>query len=153
MSSNYDIENFAAIAAGQTSPEDLLAAGNYPASGSYIDVTGYTHAACLIHCGAIHNSDAPSFELKQADAADGTLDTINATYAKVTLAGTDDDEFVLIQLDLAVLAADHHFLSCVVGGTVTNGSYADIVWLLFGGKKQPVTHVATVNTVRYYGQS
>lgn len=152
MSSNYDLENFAAIAAGQTSPEDALSAGNYPASGSYIDVSGYTHAACLIHMGAIHANDDPVFELKETDSTTGTLDTLSATYAKVTLDGTDDDEFVLIQLDLAVLSADHHYLSCVVSG-VGNGSYGDIVFLLFGGKKQPVTHVATVNTVRYYGQS
>lgn len=140
------------IAAGQTSPEDALSAGNYPASGSYIDVSGYKHVVCLIHMGAIHNSDTPSFTLKEADAVDGTLDTIDATYAAKTLAGTDDDEFVLLELDPAVLSADHHFVSCVVAG-VTNGSYGDIIWLLFGADKKPVTHVATVNALNYYGQS
>jgi len=140
------------IAAGQTSPEDALSAGNYPASGSYINVGGYTHVVCLIHLGAIHANDDPKFELKQADSTTGTLDTINATYAAKTLGGDDDDEFVVLEVDLSVLSADHHFLSCVVSG-VTNGSYGDIVFLLFGSKEKPVTQKATVNNLFYYGQS
>ena len=57
---------------GQISPEDALSAGDYPASNSYIDVTGYQWANVVIHLGAIHSSDLPSFEIKEAEATNGT---------------------------------------------------------------------------------
>lgn len=104
-----------------------LAAGNYPASGSYIDVSAYERVHVLIHLGGIHSSDVPVFELKQADSATGTLDVISATYAKHTGAANDDGEFISFTLEVDKLAVDHHFISCVVSG-VTNETFADIIF-------------------------
>jgi len=117
------------IAKGQALVETLLAAGNYPASASYIDVSGCERFHVLIHLGTIHANDVPIFEIKQAEAVNGTLDVISATYAKHTCAADDDGEFVLFTIEVDKLATDHHFVSCVVSG-VTNGSYADIFFLL-----------------------
>jgi hypothetical protein len=108
--------------------ETALTAGNYPASGSYIDVSAYERVHVLIHLGSIDASDVPVFELKQADSTTGTLDTIDATYAKHTCAANDDGEFISFTLEVDKLAVDHHFISCVVSG-VTNATYADIIFL------------------------
>lgn len=129
--------------AGQTSPEDALSAGNYPASASYIDVTGYEWVNVIVHLGAIDASDTPGLELKQADAVDGTLDVIDATNCVHECAADDDDEIVTFYLETANLATDHHFISLVVAD-VTNGSYADILFILGGARRQPVTQTTAL---------
>lgn len=131
------------VMAGQTSPEDALAAGSYPASGSFVDVSGFGHVSVVVHLGAVHASDAPVFEIKQADAADGTEDTLDATNCKKTFLHSDDDQALIIDINTDVLATDHHFLSCVVSG-VTNGSYGDILYLLSDPRKAPVTQSTTL---------
>jgi len=113
---------------GSSEIETALTAGNYPASGSYIDVSPYERFHVLIWMGTIHGSDAPVFEIKQAEAVDGTLDTLDATYCKHTCAADDDGEFVAFTVEVDKLATDHHFVSVVVSG-VTNGSYAAILFL------------------------
>jgi hypothetical protein len=140
---NFNYSKNVKIVAGQTSPEDALAAGNYPASGSYVDVAGYEWVNVVIHQGAIHASDTPTFEVKQTDAVDGTLDTLDATNCKKVSAHTDDDQFIVFAIKVEALAADHHFLSTVVS-LVTNGSYADIVYHLCAPHKAPVTQNATL---------
>ena len=129
--------------AGQTSPEDALAAANYPASGSYIDVTGYQWVNVLIHLGAIDGSDLPSFEIKEAEATNGTADSIDTTYCKHTCAADDDDEMITFAIETAKLSEDHHFLTCTVAA-VTNGSYADIVYVLGPARHQPVTQTTAL---------
>lgn len=114
---------------GQDKVETALAAANYPASGSYIDVSGCERFHVLVHLGTVHNSDTPTFEIKQADAVNGTLDTISATYAKHVAAGDDDGEWIMFTIEVDKLDVDHHFVSCVVSA-VTNGSYGDIFYLL-----------------------
>jgi hypothetical protein len=124
---------------GSNEIETALTAGNYPASGSYIDVSAYERVHVLIHLGTIDASDVPVFEIKQADSTTGTLDVIDATYCKHTCAADDDGEFVAFTLEVDKLATDHHFISVVVSG-VTNGSYADIIFL-GEGLSLPVTQV------------
>lgn len=136
------IANTFKIALGQAKPETALSAANYPASGSYIDVSECERVSVFIHLGTIHASDTPVFEVKQTDAVNGTLDTIDATYAKHTAANDDDGECVTIEIEVDKLAADHHFISTVVSG-VDNGSYADIVYLLHG-MSLPVSQTSTV---------
>lgn len=128
--------------AGQTSPEDILTTANYPVSGSYIDVTGYEWVEVIIHLGAIDSGDTPTFEIKQAEAADGTLDTLDATYCKKVCAHTDDDQVISMFIATENLALDHHFLSCVV--TLATASYADILFLLGGPRHMPVTQTTAL---------
>ena len=124
--------------AGQTSPEDALAAGNYPASGSYVDVSGYEGVNIVIHLGAIDAADTPTFEVKQSDAADGTLDAIDTTNAKHVCAADDDDECISFYISTQALDEDHHYLSVVVSD-VANGSYADIMYYLSDARHLPVS--------------
>jgi len=131
------------LVAGQTSPEDVLTAADYPASGSFIDVSGYEWVNAVVHLGYIHGSDLPSFTLKCSDATNGTADTLDATYAAHTCAADDDDEFIVFSIETAKLPTDHHFLTCTVAA-VTNGSYADIVFYLGPARHNPVTQASTL---------
>jgi len=126
------------VVAGQTSPEDALSAADYPASGSYIDVSGYEEVNVVVHMGAINAGDTPSVEIKVAEAIAGTADVIDATYCKKEVLATDDDQFLVFHVEVAKLVDDHHFLTCQIAD-VTNGAYGDIVFYLCGARHQPVT--------------
>lgn len=141
------------VVVGQASPEDALTAANYPLSGSYIDVSGCERFHVLIHLGAVHGSDTPTFEIHQADSVSGTLDTISATYAKWVGTGSSDDNWIIMTIETDKLETDHHFVSCEVTG-VSNGSYGDILFFL-PLTSQPITQNSTYcpadNQVNYVG--
>ena len=128
------------VVKGQSLVETVLANGNYPASGSYIDVSGCERFICIISLGTL--ADALTFTLKQADAVDGTLDALDATYAAHTGAANDDGEFVIMEVEVDKLATDHHFVSCVLSG-VSGSNYAEIFFLL-PLKSLPVTQTTAV---------
>jgi len=129
--------------AGQTSPEDALGNNNYPATASYIDVSGYEWVEVIIHLGFIHASDTPTFEVFQTNGVSGSLTTLDATNCKKVCAHTDDDQMLTFYIETATLADDHHFLSttCTLS---TNGSYADIIYLLGGARHMPITQDTTM---------
>jgi len=130
------------VVLGQTSPEDALSAGDYPASGSYIDVSKTERFHCLVHFGAIDASDVPVVEIQQTTAADGTLSSINTTNLQHTAAADDDDEWVTFTVETKKLTEDNFYVSAVVSA-VTNGTYADIFFLL-PELDLPVTQVTAV---------
>jgi len=131
------------VVAGQASPEDFLDNLDYPASGSYIDTTGYEWVTCVIHLGAL--TSALVFTLKQTNGTAGaTLDTIDATNCKKTIATTDDDQVILMELQTAMLAEDHHFVSCVVTGEAGGDDYGDIMFYLHGARRLPVTQTTSL---------
>ena len=117
------------VVLGQSLPETVLSSAAYPASGSYIDVSACERFHCLIHWGTIAAGDTPMATLKEADAADGTLDTIDATYAAHTGANNDDGEWVAFTVEVDQLATDHHFVSCVLSG-ISGSTYGEIFFLL-----------------------
>jgi hypothetical protein len=127
--SGWILANNLRIVSGQTSPEDALAAGNYPASGSYIDVSDCERVHCVVHLGAINAGDTPNFHFKVADAVDGTVDTVSSTALSIETANDDDDEYITWTVETRKLPVDHHFCTMVVAD-VTNGSYGDIIFLL-----------------------
>lgn len=128
---------------GNASPEDAITAGSYPASGSFINVSGVNFVHCLIELGAIHASDAPVFTIQAASAANGTLATVDATNLAITLDGDDDDKFVLFAFPTSKLPTDSHFVTVTASGTLANGTQASIVWFL-EDMTQPVTQAAFV---------
>ena len=114
-----------------------------PASGSYINVRAYPAIHIIVHLGTLHGSDSPVFEPKCSDAVNGTLDRIDATLAKTVDVSADDGQMLYWYIETATLPLGHHFISLAVSGTLTNGSYADVVYLL-EGTSLPVTQDATV---------
>jgi hypothetical protein len=135
--SGLTLANNYKIVRGQTLPETALADGNYPASGSYIDVSGYKTVDILIHLGTLANT--VSFTVKESDSASGTLDSINATNCVHTVATDDDGQFVAFHIEVDKLSTDHHFLSVVVASAGSTTDYADIVFLLNGASPKPVS--------------
>lgn len=127
------------VVRGNTNCETALSGVSaLPASGAFIDVSGYEYVHVIVHLGTIHASDTPTFELKCAEAVNGTLDVIDATLA-ITPAVTDDGEFLHWTLKVDTLPVDHHFVAIATSGTLTNGSYADAIFLLDGARHAPVT--------------
>ena len=147
LANNFRIIN------GQTSPEDALSAGNYPASGSYIDVSDCERVHCLVHLGAINSGDTPNFHLKASDAVDGTVDTVSSSALSIEVAHDDDDEFVSWTVEVRKLPLDHHFVTMVVAD-VANAAYGDIVFFL-EDRSLPVTQstslLPTVSQLEYVG--
>lgn len=130
------------VVRGQTYPETALADGNYPASGAYVDVSAYEWVNIIIHLGVLDST--VTFEVRENHLQTaGTLDVIDATYCKHTIAADDDDEFVTFYIETANLSDDHHFLSVVVSDA-TGNDYADIVYYLGGARAQPVTQTTTL---------
>jgi hypothetical protein len=139
------------LAAGSaTMGAQLAAATNIPASGSYVDVSGAIRVHILAHLGVVHASDAPTLEPKCSDAVGGTADQISSTLLH-TVAADDDNEWVSWTIEVEKLPEDHHFLLVDVDGTVSNGSYADIFFLL-ELQDLPVTQTTAVlpTTSQYY---
>jgi len=131
------------VVLGNAKAETALAAADYPASGSYIDVSGYEWVGCLVHTGSIDAGDTPGLTMKCADSATGTLDTISTTYLVHECAANDDGECVWFAFKTEALPTDHHFVSLVVAD-VTNGSYGDITFFLCEPRNMPVTQTTAV---------
>ena len=124
-----------------------------PASGSYIDTRGHDLVHIIAHLGTVHASDAPVFEPKAADAADGTLDQLDSDLAH-TVAADDDGEFVVWTLETRKLPEDHPFVALAVSGTVANGSYVDVTFLLAGRSlpvAQDTSQLPDASTYAYVG--
>ena len=119
----------------------------YPVSGSYIDVSAAERVHVLILLGAL--ADAVTFELYEAEAADGTEDQISATYYKHTCAANDDGEFAVITIETSRLSKDHHFLTTKVGG-VSGSDYAAIIYLLEGVAELPPTSTGLPTASQHY---
>lgn len=108
--------------------EDVLVNNEYyPASGSYIDVSGAERVHVLLHIGTL--ADAITFQLYEAEAVDGTEDALSTSYYKHTCTATDEGEFVVITIEVSRMSLNHHFLTTKVGA-VSGSDYATIVYLL-----------------------
>jgi len=141
---NRVLANNYLIARGNANCETALSGiSALPASGSFVDVSGYEYVHILIHLGTLHASDSPVFEPKCSDAANGTLDRIDSTLAKTPDVTADDGQVLVWSIKTDTLPADHHFLAVAVSGTLTNGSYADVLFLL-EPRHLPVTQTAAV---------
>ncbi|MCL4296155.1 MAG: hypothetical protein KJ077_10525 [Anaerolineae bacterium] len=123
-------------------PDTALVTGQYPASGSYIDVSAYERFHVLIHLGSI--ADALTFKVKQAAAANGALADIDTTDCQHTIAADDDGEYVAFTVETRKLDINNgkFFVTLDVSG-VSGNNYAEMV-LLGMPNHLPVTQDPTV---------
>lgn len=126
----------------QTKPDTALASQNYPASGSYVDVSAYERFSIVIHLGTI--ADALTFKVKQAASANGTLADIDTTHCQHTIATNDDGEYVTFDIEVRKLDINNgkFFITVEVSG-VSGNNYAEML-LLGMPKHLPVTQDETV---------
>lgn len=120
----------------------------YPASGSFIDVSGYEFAHIVAHAGTIHASDTPVWTPCCSDAVGGTQDTISSDLVHTPNVTDDDGGVTVWSIEVRKLPVDHHFLLLKQTGTLTNGSYVDVMCYLEGGSL-PVTQPTAVTTTSY----
>lgn len=120
--------------------ETALTNAYYPATGYYIDVSGYEWVNVVVMLGTI--ADTVKFELKQMESLTGTADTIDGTAMAHTIAADDDGEILLFHLETARLAADHHFVSLQVSGN-SGSNFGAILFFLGGARHEPVTQDTT----------
>jgi hypothetical protein len=136
------VKNWKFAAGSATMGAQVAAATNIPASGSYVNVSDAIRVHIVAHWGVVHASDIPTLEPKCSDAADGTADVIDADLLH-TAAADDDNEFVVWTIEVESLPEDHYFLLVDVAGTVSNGSFADVFFLL-EMQDRPVTQTTAV---------
>lgn len=133
------------VVLGSAKPETAMSGvAAYPASGSFVDVSGFEYVHILAHLGTLHTSDTPVLTPKCSDAVGGTLDVIDSSLAHTPDPDGDDGEWVVWTIQVDMLPADHHFLALATSGTLTNGSYIDVVFLLAGAREMPVTQTTAV---------
>jgi hypothetical protein len=133
------------VVLGSAKPETAMSGvAYYPANGSFIDVSGYEYVHILAHLGTLHTSDTPVLTPKCCDAATlGTADTIDSTLAHTCDVTNDDGQCVVWTIQVDTLPVDHHFLTLATSGTLTNGSYIDVLFLLDKARELPVTQDTT----------
>lgn len=120
----------------------------YPASGSFIDVSGYEFVHIVAHAGTIDPSDTPVWTPCCSDAVGGTQDTILAALVHTPNVTTGDGGVTVWSIEVRKLPLDHHFLLLKQTGTLTNGSYVDAMLYLEGGNS-PITQVTSVTVTSY----
>jgi len=119
-------------------PEDALnAATVYPAT-TYVDVSNYKYVDVLVNHGALTGTITWSL-MENTASTGGTLDVIDATYAKATVSTANADKCAMFHLDTEHLANNHNYIAIKqTGGGAAD--YADVLFLLHGAKTTPVTN-------------
>jgi hypothetical protein len=130
-------------------PEDAVTNNlECPASGSYVDVSGYEWVNIVVELGAL--ADAVVITPKCSDAEDGTADDIDATnFAHTCSATADDDQLVVFTLETAKLPEDHHFVTVKFTG-ISGTDYATVLYYLGGARHPPVTQSDSLPSAHAY---
>lgn len=132
------------VALGSAKPETAMSGvAAYPASGSYVDVSGFEVVHIVAHLGTLHASDTPVLTPKCSDSVSGTLDVIDSSLAHTCDVTNDDGDVLVWSIEVRKLPEDHHFLALATSGTLTNGSYIDVLFFLEKGS-EPVTQPSIV---------
>lgn len=135
------------IVQGHTAVETALSAGNYPSSGSFVDVRGAERVHILADFGTINASDAPVLTVQEATAANGTPVDISGT--EHTAANDDDGEMVSWTIETAKLTDGYGFITVDVAGVAT-GSYGTITFFVEKAEKPVTQATGTLPTASQY---
>ncbi len=120
----------------------VLAAGAYPASASFLDVSGLYKFAFVILSGTL--AHAQTWQVQQATTISGTLKDVTGALASPGV--TSDGKPFIIEVDCDKLDVNngYKFVSLLNTGGTT-GDYSTILFLGWG-KKIPVTQDANFGT-------
>lgn len=123
---------------------------SYPASGSFVNTAGVDLVHVIAHLGTLNAADSPVLELKCSDANNGTLDQLDSSLAHTCNVTSDDGKFITWTVETKKLPADHPYLAVALSGTLTNGSYVDVIFIL-GDRSLPVTQGASAGGYTWVG--
>ena len=136
------LSNALMVEEGPSATAFQLIDGDWPASGSFIDVSDCERFHVIARLGTIHGSDTVTIEIKQATGASATLTTISTTNAKITATAAHTGDFALFTIETKKLADGYHYVAATVDGA-TNGSYGTVFFLL-QKNELPVAQTTTV---------
>lgn len=114
-----------------------ITVAKYPVSGSFIDVTNFTHFAFLIFAGTLDS--ALTCQVEEADAADGTPQDI--TGAVKIIGATDDNKWSSIEVAVEEmdLEDDMRYVTLDITGAAGSNDYLCIVFVGWNIRHRPVT--------------
>lgn len=116
--------------------------GEFPASGSYIDVAQFERFVFLILAGTLDT--ALTCQVQQATAVNGTAKDITGA---VTTVGTGDDNkwhIIEVQTDQLDINNDYRYVTLDITGAAGSNDYLAIVFLGLNPGEQPVTQHASL---------
>lgn len=116
-------------------PSTALTNADYPASGSYIDVSAFETFTVIVRLGTV--ADTVVFKPQVADAVDGTPADIDSSLNH-TIAADDDGEWIMWHIETRKLDTDSHFFTVDVSGN-SGSNYADMFLLGDEYPSKPVT--------------
>ncbi len=116
--------------------------GNFPASGSYIEVGEFQHFAYLVKYGTLDS--ALTAQVRQDTSATETASIKDITSAVITIGATDDGKWATIEVETARLDSNNlfHFVTLAVSGAAGANDFLDLAFLGWGARTRPVTQVA-----------
>lgn len=119
-----------------------LVDGKFPASGSFENVSDYTHFAFAIFLGTLDSALTAQVQQDTSATQTGSIKAI--TGAVATLAATDDDKWATIEVETAKLDIQNsfHFVTLDITGAAGGNDYAAIVFMAWNARHAPVTQVA-----------
>lgn len=118
-------------------PEDVHGAATFP-SATFVDVSQFKYVDVVCNMGAVTAS--VTFSLFENHASTGgTLDAIDATYAKLTVGTANADKVALFHLDTEHLSDNHNWIAIKTAGG-GGGTYGDILFFLHGAKTMSVSN-------------
>jgi hypothetical protein len=125
--------------------EDAIGVQSYPASGAFIDVSGFSKFVFLIGAGALDS--ALTFQVQQAAAINGTPKDV--TGAVVIVAATDDDKWasVCVQCSKLDINNDYRFVTLKATGAAGGNDYAAIFFFGVDPSEKPVTQGSDKATI------
>jgi len=112
---------------------------NYPASGSFIDVSGYERFVFLIHAGTLTTDLVCT--VQEANAINGTPASVSGATLTIGNAAGDNDWYS-IEVETARLTKGKHFVSLDVAGGAGSDDFLDVIFLGLDPKNAPVTQHA-----------
>lgn len=118
-----------------------IADGDFPASASYIDVSGYTHFAFMVNAGTLDSE--LTLQVQEHDSATGTATSV--TSATATVGATDDDYLYLIEVEVSRLSLNHHFVTLDVSGQAGSNEYLAIFFIGWNARHAPITAWSEMN--------
>lgn len=129
----------------QANPETAIAdATYYPASGSFIDVSGYSRFGFLIHPGALDS--ALTFQVRQDTSATVTGAVKALTGALASVAATDDNKYFFVEVNTNQLdgAGGFRFVTLYATGAAAGDDFAALFFFAWASRLGPVTQPANL---------
>ena len=120
--------------------------GNFPASVSYIDVSGFTHFAFVVDAGTLNS--ALTCQVRQDTSATETASIKDITGAVAVIGTGDDNDSFVIEVEVARLdiANGFRYVTLAISGAAGGDDYACVNFLAWGARHLPVTQPAEFAT-------